>query len=88
MRSHGSKRVIDRDDYVQKIRAAVDARGNRDFFFVARTDALAAVDLDEAIRRVEAASEAERMLALLKPRPRLTTSKPSAAARQHPTWPI
>ncbi len=53
-----SKRVIDRDDYVQKIRAAVDARGDRDFFIVARTDALAAVDLDEAIRRVEAAREA------------------------------
>ena len=53
-----SKKVIDRDDYVQKIRAAVDARGDRDFFIVARTDALAAVDLDEAIRRVEAAREA------------------------------
>jgi len=53
-----SKKVIDRHDYVQKIRAAVDARGDRDFFIVARTDALAAVDLDEAIRRVEAAREA------------------------------
>ena len=53
-----SKKVIDRDDYVQKIRAAVDARGDRDFFIVARTDALAAVDLDEAIRRVQAAREA------------------------------
>ena len=42
-----SKKVIDRDDYVQKIRAAVDARGDRDFFIVARTDALAAADLDE-----------------------------------------
>lgn len=53
-----SKKVIDRHDYVQKIRAAVDARGDRDFFIVARTDALAAVDIDEAIRRVEAAREA------------------------------
>jgi len=53
-----SKKVIDRDDYVQKIRAAVDARGDRDFFIVARTDALAAVDIDEAIRRVQAAREA------------------------------
>src|SRR5438874_1992390 len=52
------KRVIERDDYVQKIRAAVDARGDRDFFIVARTDALAAIGLDEAIRRVEAAREA------------------------------
>jgi len=54
-----SKKVIDRDDYVQKIRAAVDARGDRDFFIVARTDALAAVDIDEAIRRVQAAREAD-----------------------------
>ncbi len=53
-----SKKVIDRQEYVQKIRAAVDARGDRDFFIVARTDALAAVDLDEAIHRVEAAREA------------------------------
>ena len=52
-----SKKVIDRNDYIQKIRAAVDARGGRDFFIVARTDALGAVDLDEAIRRVEAARE-------------------------------
>jgi 2,3-dimethylmalate lyase len=52
-----SKKVIDRDDYVQKIRAAVDARGDRDFFIVARTDALAAADLDEALRRVQAARQ-------------------------------
>ena len=52
------KKVIGRDDYVQKIRAAVDARGDRDFFIVARTDALAAAGLDEAIARVTAAREA------------------------------
>lgn len=46
------KRVIPREDYVQKIRAAVDTRGDRDFFIVARTDALAAVGLDEALARV------------------------------------
>src|SRR3954467_5414791 len=45
------KRVIERADYVQKIRAAVDARAGRDFFIVARTDALAAGSLDEAIAR-------------------------------------
>jgi methylisocitrate lyase len=52
------KKVIERDEYVQKIRAAVEARGDRDFFLVARTDALAAVGLDEAITRVEAARAA------------------------------
>src|SRR3954454_15062165 len=46
------KRVIGRDEYVDKIRAAVEAKAGRDFFIVARTDALAAVSLDEAIARV------------------------------------
>jgi 2-methylisocitrate lyase-like PEP mutase family enzyme len=49
------KRVIPRGDYIQKIRAAVDARGDRDFFIVARTDALAVHGLDEAVARVQAA---------------------------------
>src|SRR5262245_51545166 len=44
-----NRRVIDRDEYIHKIRAAVEARGDRDFFIVARTDSLAAVSLDEAI---------------------------------------
>src|SRR5687767_15766171 len=52
------KKVIEREEYVDKIRAAVEARAGRDFFIVARTDALAAVSLDEAIARVEAAREA------------------------------
>ncbi len=52
------KRVIERDQYVQKIRAAVDARAGRDFFIVARTDALAVAGIDEAISRVTGAREA------------------------------
>ena len=52
------KRVIDREEYVHKIRAAVEAKAGRDFFIVARTDALAAVSLEEAIARVEAARAA------------------------------
>ena len=52
------KRVIEREEYVQKIRAAVEARGGRDFFIVARTDALAVVGMDEAVARILAAREA------------------------------
>jgi methylisocitrate lyase len=52
------KRVIEREEYVDKIRAAVDTRGDADFFIVARTDALAAVNLDEAIARVTEARAA------------------------------
>ena len=49
------KRVIHRDQYIYKIKAAVDARGDRDFFIVARTDAEQVCGLDEAIARVEEA---------------------------------
>lgn len=52
------KRVIEREEYVQKIRAAVEARNGRDFFIVARTDALAVVGMDEAVARILAAREA------------------------------
>jgi 2-methylisocitrate lyase-like PEP mutase family enzyme len=49
------KRVIEREEYLDKIRAAVETRGGADFFIVARTDSLAAIGLDEAITRVTAA---------------------------------
>ena len=52
------KQVIERDEYLNKIRAAVEARGESDLFIVARTDALAVVGMDEAIARVEGAREA------------------------------
>jgi len=53
-----NKRIIDRDEYVQKIRAAVEARGSADFFIVARTDSLAPAGIDEAVARITAAREA------------------------------
>lgn len=49
------KRVVPRGDYLEKIAAAVETRGDRDFFIVARTDALAVDGLDEAVARVEEA---------------------------------
>jgi methylisocitrate lyase len=52
------KRVIDREEYLDKVRAAVDTRSDSDFFIVARTDALAAAGLDEAIARVTEARAA------------------------------
>jgi len=45
------KRVIALEEQLAKLRAARDTRGEADLFIVARTDARAAVDLDEAIRR-------------------------------------
>jgi 2-methylisocitrate lyase-like PEP mutase family enzyme len=52
------KKVVARDEYLEKIKAAVDTRGDRDFFIVARTDSLAVDGLDEAVSRVEAARAA------------------------------
>ncbi len=52
------KKVVPLEEYLPKIRAAVDARGGRGFFIVARTDARQAIDLEEAIHRVLAAREA------------------------------
>jgi methylisocitrate lyase len=52
------KKVIERAEYVDKVRAAVDARAGRDFFIVARTDALAVLGMEEALARMEGAREA------------------------------
>ncbi|MFI5378159.1 MAG: oxaloacetate decarboxylase [Tepidisphaerales bacterium] len=53
-----NKRVIERTEYIEKIRAAVEARGDADFFIVARTDSLAAISMSEALTRVQLAREA------------------------------
>ncbi|MCO6042945.1 isocitrate lyase/PEP mutase family protein [Aeoliella sp. ICT_H6.2] len=52
------KRVVERGEYIEKIRAADEARRGHDFFLIARTDALAVHGIDEAIARVEAARTA------------------------------
>jgi 2-methylisocitrate lyase-like PEP mutase family enzyme len=49
------KEVIPRDQFIGKIRAAVDARRSRDFLLIARTDARAVLGLDDAIARVREA---------------------------------
>jgi 2-methylisocitrate lyase-like PEP mutase family enzyme len=50
-----NKEVIPADDYVAKIRAAIDARGDSDFIIIARTDSRAVIGFDEAIKRANAA---------------------------------
>ncbi len=45
------KQVIARDEYIQKLKAALDARRSSEFIVVARTDALEPLGLDEAIDR-------------------------------------
>jgi 2-methylisocitrate lyase-like PEP mutase family enzyme len=53
-----NKEVIPFDDYIAKIRAGADARRSPDFLIIARTDARAVVDFEEAIKRANAALSA------------------------------
>ncbi|PYN31753.1 MAG: carboxyvinyl-carboxyphosphonate phosphorylmutase [Candidatus Rokuibacteriota bacterium] len=50
--------IVPRGEFVGKIRAAVEARIDPDLLVIARTDAISAVGLDEALRRGEAATKA------------------------------
>src|SRR5690349_1744919 len=48
------KDVIPKEEYLYKLKAAIDARKNKDFIIVARTDARAPIGLDESIERGKA----------------------------------
>ena len=50
-----NKELIPLDDYLIKIRAASEARVDRDFLLIARTDSRAALGFEEAVRRSNAA---------------------------------
>ncbi len=50
------KRVVERGEWLAKLRAALERRGDTDLFVVARTDARAAISLEEAIERGKAAA--------------------------------
>ena len=52
------KEVVSRDEMVDRVKAAVDARADRDFVIMARTDAAAVEGLDRAIERAVAYVEA------------------------------
>ncbi|MEW6605053.1 MAG: isocitrate lyase/PEP mutase family protein [Thermoproteota archaeon] len=52
------KDVIPKDDYLPKLKAAVEARKSKDFVIVARTDARAPLGLEEAIERGKAYKKA------------------------------
>ena len=51
------KQVVERREWLSKLRAVVSERGRHDLFLVARTDARAAIGLDEAIARGQAARD-------------------------------
>lgn len=51
------KRVVERVEWLAKLRTVIQHRGERDCYLVARTDARAALGLDEAIERGKAARD-------------------------------
>ena len=53
-----NKEIVSQDEMVDRIKAAVDARTDPDFFIMARTDALAVEGLEAAIERAVACAEA------------------------------
>lgn len=52
------KAVVPKEDFADRIKAAVDGRGDPDFVIVARTDALAVEGIDSALERAVAAQDA------------------------------
>ncbi|GAA4405254.1 methylisocitrate lyase [Quisquiliibacterium transsilvanicum] len=53
-----NKEIVSKEEMVDRIKAAVDARTDESFFIMARTDALAVEGLDRAIERAVACVEA------------------------------
>ncbi|MFQ5941568.1 MAG: oxaloacetate decarboxylase [Nitrososphaerales archaeon] len=45
------KQVVSTDEYIPKLKAAIEARRNKEFVIVARTDAIEPLGIDEAISR-------------------------------------
>lgn len=70
------KEVVSRDEFVSKIRAAVEARSTSAFIIIARTDARAVHGLDEAIHRANAALAAGADMAFVE-----ATQSPEEVAR-------
>ncbi|MCH8532266.1 MAG: methylisocitrate lyase [Saccharospirillum sp.] len=53
-----NKEIVSRDEMVDRIKAAVDAKTDDDFFIIARTDAFQMEGLDKAVERARACLEA------------------------------
>ncbi len=60
------KEVVSQEEYTEKLSASIDARENKDFIIVARTDARATKELDKTIEHGKQNKKQVRMLFLLK----------------------
>ncbi|GIM87833.1 isocitrate lyase/PEP mutase family protein [Salinispora arenicola] len=69
------KRVVPADEFVAKIKAAVDARNDPDLLIMARTDAVAVNGLDDAIERMHMYLEAGADYAFIEALPTVAEMK-------------
>jgi len=65
------KQLVPQEEFLQKIRAAVEARRNRDFVIIARTDACAVTGFEDALARAAAAFDAGADMAFVEAIPSL-----------------
>ena len=59
------KEIVPREDWLAKIRAAAEARQDKDFLIIARTDSRAVIGFDEAVARCNLALQAGADMAFL-----------------------
>lgn len=74
-------RVTSKEEMVEKVKAAVDSRQDKDFVIVARTDAKGVYGLDEAVARCQAYAEAGADMAFIVG---LTVDEAASVSRQIP----
>ena len=60
------KEVVTKEEYTEKLQAALDARSNKNFIIVARTDARATEGLDMLLKEDYITKKLVQMLSLLK----------------------
>jgi len=81
-----NKQVVELEEAVQKIEAARDARRSDEFLIMARTDARATHDLDEALRRGEAFVKAGADILFIEAP--ASTEEMETIAKQFPNTPL
>ena len=82
-----NKAIVSKEEMVDRIRAAVDAKTDPDFVIMARTDALAVEGLDAAIERAQAYVEAGAEMLFPEAITELAMYRQFADAVQVPTSP-
>lgn len=82
-----NKEIVSQEEMVDRIKAAVDAREDKDFFIMARTDAFQKEGLEAAIERAKACIEAGADGIFAEAVTELSTTRPSLKPSMCRSWP-